>query len=116
MLKLPSIVIELLNAFAPVFYGATTWEKAKILMIGAIFLSPVNGRDRCFAGHGLERGGQNFTISQVLNRAVWSSLAVSRVLLGLIVKIFVREGEPLVVGLDDTIERRWGEKIAARGI
>ncbi len=35
MLNLPSIVIRLLNPFAPVFYGATTWEKAKILMIGA---------------------------------------------------------------------------------
>ncbi len=53
---------------------------------------------------------------QVLNRAVWSSLTVSQVLLGLIVTTLVGEGEPLVAGLDDTIERRWGKKIEALGI
>ena len=116
MLKLPSIVIELLNAFAPVFYGATTWEKAKILMIGAILSSGKRTVTAALRAMGLSEEARFAQYHQVLNRAVWSSLAVSRVLLGLIVKTFVREGEPLVVGLDDTIERRWGEKIAARGI
>ena len=42
-------------------------------------------------------------------------LAASRVLLVLLVATFAPRG-PLVVGIDDTIERRRGAKIAARGI
>jgi hypothetical protein len=52
---------------------------------------------------------------RVLNRANWSALAASRVLLGALLRAFVPAG-PVVVGLDDTIERRWGPRIAARGI
>jgi hypothetical protein len=52
----------------------------------------------------------------VLSRAVWSPLAVARPLLGLLVTTFCSEEEPLVFGIDETIERRWGRKIAARGI
>jgi hypothetical protein len=52
---------------------------------------------------------------RVLQRAVWSSLAVSRTLLWLLLQTFVGTG-PLLIGGDDTIERRRGLKIAARGI
>ena len=58
----------------------------------------------------------NFTCyHQVLNRARWSSLAVARRLLTLIIDHLVPDG-PVVIGVDDTIERRWGLKITARGI
>jgi hypothetical protein len=53
---------------------------------------------------------------RVLSRARWSSLKVSRVLLGLLVEAFVPEGAPLVVGIDETLERRYGKRIAARGV
>jgi hypothetical protein len=116
MLNLPPIIINLLNPFAPVFYGATTWEKAKTLVIGAILapgkrtvssLLRVMGlmEDRHFAGY-----------HQVLNRAVWSSLAISERLLRLLLVHLDQGDEPLVFGIDETIERRWGPKIAARGI
>jgi hypothetical protein len=52
---------------------------------------------------------------RVLNRVKWSTLAASRRLLGLLVDAFVPEG-PLLMALDDTIERRRGAKIAAKGI
>lgn len=52
---------------------------------------------------------------RVLNRAVWSSLAAARILLGLLVATFVPSG-PIVMGLDDTLERRRGAKIKAKGI
>ena len=51
----------------------------------------------------------------VLNHARWDSRAVSRKLLLMIVKRFAHSG-PIVIGLDDTIERRWGPKISARAI
>jgi hypothetical protein len=53
---------------------------------------------------------------RVLSRARWSSLEVGRVLLGLLVEAFVAEGSPLVVGIDETLERRWGKRIAAKGV
>lgn len=52
---------------------------------------------------------------QILNRACWSPRAVARCLLGLVVERLVPDG-PIVIGMDDTIERRWGRRISARGI
>jgi DDE superfamily endonuclease len=53
---------------------------------------------------------------RVLNRATWSGREVSHVLLGLLVKTFVPSNSPLVIGVDETLERRWGKKIAAKGV
>jgi hypothetical protein len=47
---------------------------------------------------------------------VWSSRQLSRILLQLLLEAFVPADAPIVVGIDETIERRWGAKIAARGI
>jgi hypothetical protein len=52
---------------------------------------------------------------RVLNRARWSALAASQILLRLVVTTFAPQGV-LVFGLDDTIERRRGEHITAKGI
>jgi hypothetical protein len=51
----------------------------------------------------------------VLNRARWSSLATARILLELVVRSFVPTGV-VVIGLDDTLERRRGQRIKAKGI
>ena len=55
------------------------------------------------------------TYHRVLNRAVWSPLNASRLLLRLLVAVFVPRGVVLF-GLDDTIERRRGDQITAKGI
>jgi DDE superfamily endonuclease len=52
---------------------------------------------------------------RVLSRAVWSSGEASRLLLQMLVETFVPEG-PLVVGVDETLERRQGKKISAKDI
>ena len=65
---------------------------------------------------GLDQEKRFHRYHRVLSRASWSSLKVSRVLLGLLVEAFVPEGSPLVVGIDETLERRYGKKIAARGV
>jgi len=53
---------------------------------------------------------------RALSRARWSSREASRVLLRLLVETFVTEGDPLVVGIEETLERRYGKKISARGV
>lgn len=51
----------------------------------------------------------------MLNRARWNRHTASQILLSLLIRSFAPSG-PILVGLDDTIERRWGKKIQARGI
>ena len=108
---------ELLNfviAFAPLF-SKPVFDRVKVLLTGAI-LSPgsrtVTNALRVM-GLSSEKHFQNY--HRVLNRAVWSSLKCSRILLDLLIKTFWTSGE-LVIGFDETIERRWGKKIKARGI
>ncbi len=52
---------------------------------------------------------------RVLNRAAWCPRAAARLLLGLLIAAFAPSG-PVVLGIDDTIERRRGKRIAAKGI
>ena len=63
---------------------------------------------------GLDQEKRFHRYHRVLNRASWSSREASRVLLGSVVEAFMPEGDPLVVGIDETLERRWGKKIAAK--
>ena len=114
MHTLPDGYFTLIASFAPVF-SKRIWQQAQILLIGAI-LAP--GRRTVTAvlrvmGLSDDQHFQNY--HRVLNRAVWSSRDASQLLLGLLVSVFVPVGV-IVMGLDDTIERRWGAKIKARGI
>jgi DDE superfamily endonuclease len=87
-----------------------------ILLAGAI-LAP--GRRTVTAALrilGRENNPDFCTFHRILNRATWSSRAAAGALLGLLIDAFVPAGAPVVIGLDDTIERRWGAKISARGI
>ncbi len=92
-----------------------TWANMLVLVAGAL-LSP--GRRTVAAALssvGL-RGAATFTnYHRVLNRSRWSGQDAARCLLGLLVAAFAPSG-PVVVGIDETIERRWGAKIKARGI
>jgi hypothetical protein len=65
---------------------------------------------------GLDQEKRFHRYHRVLSRASWSSLEASRVLLRLLVETFVPEGDPLVVGIDETLERRYGKRISARGV
>lgn len=116
MLNLPGIVIDLIDPFAPCYYGVTTWMKAQILLIGAILTPGKRVVTEALRVMGLGDSQQYAQYHQVLNRAAWSPLAMVPILLKLLVRSFVQAGEPLVFGIDPTIERRWGAKIAARGI
>ena len=64
---------------------------------------------------GLDQQKRFHRYHRVLSRANWSSRQASRILLGLLVEAFVPQG-PLILGIDETLERRWGKKISAKGI
>ena len=110
------VILNALAPFAPHFYRERTWEKAKVLAIGALL---TNGRrlvTTALRTMGLQDDKSFNQYHHVLSRAKWSGLAMARTLLMLLVKCFFRSDEPLVFGIDETIERRWGGKITARGI
>lgn len=113
--SLPGAIIDVLKHFEPAFNGRV-WRRVQVLLVGAV-LAPgkrtVTSALRVM-GLGQERLFQNY--HRVLNRATWSSWALSGVLLRLLVAAFVAEGEPVVMGIDDHIERRRGAKISAKGI
>ena len=116
MPALPRAMLHLLAPFAPLF-SRRVWCHALVLVVGTI-LAP-GKRTVCAAlrAMGLRHTRQWTRYHRVLNRAKWSSRAVSRALLGLLVAAFVPTG-PLVVGLDETRERRHpqaGTRAAARG-
>jgi DDE superfamily endonuclease len=115
MSNLSERIIPILRAFETVF-SPRVWAWARVLLLGAI-LAP---GERTVAailrvmGRSNDRQFQNY--HRVLNRATWSSRALSRILLLLLVSLFVPDNAPVVIGIDETIERRRGSKIAARGI
>ncbi len=114
MLLLPADILALLAHFAPLF-SRRTWRHVPVLVVGAL-LAP--GRRMVSSALRAVRLAQVSTFQtyhRVLNRAVWSSLKASRILLQLLIGTFAPDG-PLVVGVDETIERRRSQKIAATGI
>src|SRR5258708_11834601 len=115
MLNLPNEMIALLAAFAPAF-SKPVWLLAQVLVVGAI-LSPhkrtVTSALRAM-GLSQEKGFDKY--HRVLYRDRWSGLRLSRILLVLLVTTFVAAGQPVLIGIDDTLERRWGPKIVQRRI
>lgn len=106
--------IMILEGFARLF-SKRLWKQAKTLLIGAILCPAERTVTAALRVMGLsgEKHFQNY--HRVLNRAVWSSLEASHILLGLLISTFASNG-PIIMGLDDTIERRRGAKIKAKGI
>lgn len=115
MLNLPPVIMTVLIPFAPLFH-AKTWRKVPILLIGTILAPGKRTVTAALRVMGLKDDNKFSLFHQVLNRATWSSLAVGKCLLDMLIKLIYPADEPLVCGIDETIERRWGEKIAARGI
>ena len=114
MSTLPTGFAHLTLAFAPLF-SKRVFQSAQVLLVGAILAIGQRTVTAVLRIMGLDQQAHFQTYHRVLNRAIWSTLAASRILLGLLVRAFAPQG-PLLFGLDDTIERRCGAKIAARGI
>jgi DDE superfamily endonuclease len=114
MPTLPTDYLSLIGAFAPLFSNLV-WQHAQVLVLGAMLTPGQRTVAAALRIVGLSAERHFQTYHRVLNRAAWSSWALSRVLLGLLIQTFATAG-PVIVGLDDTIERRRGAKIRAKGI
>jgi DDE superfamily endonuclease len=96
-------------------FTTPTWRRVLVLTSGAI-LSP-GRRTVCSAlrAMGLEDAADFSSFHRVLNCNRWNSLALARVLFVWLVSVLVPDG-PVIIGIDDTLERRTGRRISARGI
>src|SRR3954447_21490485 len=112
--SVPAVLAAWLQPFAASFTPAV-WRHVLVLAAGVV-LAP--GRRTITAAlrvMGLDQGARFAVSHRVLSLGRWSSRAVAHRLLLLLLAPFVPRG-PVVIGLDDTSERRWGAKIKARGI
>ncbi len=100
--------------FAPGF-SRPVWRRVLVLVAGAILAHGRRTVASALRAAGLEGAPDFAAYHRVLSRARRSSRDAARVLLALLLGAFAPTG-PVVVALDDTLERRWGAKIAARGI
>ena len=114
MRTLPTTMLHLLNPFVPLF-SRRLWPHVQVLLAGAILAPGKRTVSAALRVMGLGQTEHFQRYHRVLSRAVWSGREASGVLLGLLVKTFVADG-PLVIGVDETLERRWGKKIAAKGV
>ena len=110
MLVLPNEIMTLLSMFAPVF-SEQIFEWVKVLVGGSV-LSP-NKRTVTAALRvmGLSEEGQYQNYHRVLSRGTWSDLTVGQILLGQLVATFAGLGGQVVLGADETLERRSGKHI-----
>src|SRR5512144_124694 len=111
---LPLDLMTIIGAFAPLF-TERVWRHVQVLLSGAILAPGKRTITSVLHVMGLKQERRFHKYHRVLSRACWSVLMASRVLLGMLVDTLVPTG-PVVLGLDDTIERRRGDKMAAKGI
>ena len=112
--KIPVEITSFLLPFAAIF-TKPVWGHAQTLLMGAILTTGKRTMSSVLVVMGLNQEEHFQNYHRVLNRAVWSSLEASRILFMVMVAVFLPNG-PIILGIDDTIERRKGKKIKAKGI
>jgi hypothetical protein len=115
MLTLPNDIMPIIGAFRQVF-SERVWDWAQILLVGSILTPHIRTVTSALRVMGLSHAQQFQNFHRVLNRAKWSGLLASRILLGLLVAAFVTADVPLIIGADETLERRRGKHIKAKGV
>lgn len=112
---LPAAFRDVFARFAPLF-SRPVWRRAELLLIGAL-LCPGS---RTVAGVlrvlGLAHLRSFCGYHRVLSRSRWKSKRLSRTLLEMLLDALVPAGEPVILGIDETLERRRGAKIRAKGL
>jgi hypothetical protein len=96
-------------------FSKPVFEHVKLLVSGAILAPGKRTVSSVLQIWGLSQQKSFHKYHRVLSQAHWSALEGWRILLGQLLSCFLPLG-PVVVGIDETIERRWGARIKKRGI
>src|SRR6266540_695923 len=107
MPPLPEAIILVLAPFAPLF-SHRVWLHAQLLLLGAILAPGARTVTAALRAAGLTAERRFTNYHRVLNRATWSACQGSRILLSMLVTLLVPSEATIVLGADDTVERRSG--------
>ena len=110
----PAVLSAWLSDFRDCF-TAPVWKHVLVLVAGTVLAPGKRTVSQALRVMGLAAKPGFARYHEVLNRASWNGRSVARRLLVQVLDAFLPAGE-VVIGIDDTIERRWGPKINARGI
>ena len=113
MLTLPLEVLALISIFSCLF-TAPTWKNAQQLLTGAILCTGNLQISNILRVLGLESFGNFSKYHRFLNRAKWNSVQLSKILFGVLIHC-LPSTSPILIAVDETIERRKGKHIKAKG-
>jgi hypothetical protein len=114
MLPLPPAIVTILLPFAPLF-TAPTWAHAQVLLVGTLLAQGPRTVTAALRAMGLGQERRFERYHRVLNRARWSGLRGAQILLGML-RVVLPPAWPLVIAVDETLERRQGACIAGKGM
>jgi DDE superfamily endonuclease len=115
MLSVPKEIADVLAPFGELFAQQRSWQKAQTMLIGALLCQGNRTVSRVLQVMGLGQESRYHKYYRILSRVGWSGLAASQMLLMMIILTFVGS-ERVVIGIDETLERRWGKRIWGLGI
>ena len=107
-------IIQLVSVFATAF-TVPTFAKALVLLYGTILAPGRRTVAAALRAMGLADDKYFIKYHRVLNRDRWSPWVLSKLLLSLIILVFIPAGVPLILAVDETLERRRGRKIKYKG-
>lgn len=113
-MSLPVAIIAVLAQFEPLF-TQPTWRKAVVLVLGTLLAHGPRTVTVALRLMGYARDPRFSRVHQVLNRARWSPLLVSKCLLFCLLTRLLPAAAPLTFVIDEHLERRWGPQIRKRG-
>ena len=110
---LPEVILSLLSNFANVF-TKPTWKYAQTLITGAMICTGKRTVSSALRAMGLAHEPRFERYHRVLSKAQWSEFRLARILLGLLIALLPSDA-PILIAMDETLERRSGKKITAKG-
>lgn len=110
---LPEVILSLLANFADAF-TKPTWKYAQTLLIGAIICTGKRTVSAVLRTMGLAHEPRFERYHRVLSKAQWNEFRLTRILLGLLIAL-LPSGLPILIAMDETLERRSGKMITAKG-
>lgn len=112
-MQLPRGITSVFNTFS-VMFTLPTWQHVQVLLTGAILCQGARRVSSILRVMGLAQEKRFEKYHRVLNHAKWNSMTGAKILLGLLVAL-LPPSFPILIVVDDTIERRGGKKIKAKG-
>lgn len=110
---LPVEMMKFLSVFS-VAFTKRTWSNMQVLLIGSLLCQGPRRISSILRVMGLGESPSFSKYHRVFNRAKWNSLALSKILLGKMLP-YLPKSMPIIIVVDETIERRKGKKISAKG-